>query len=140
MSAVDDDLYRRTQQLLQPGDIDLNGVIVHTNMGSDQDIEMTRSTVEVGDVIARHVGKGETYVYSGNDSGAFASNQHQGRTIENEEFVWECQQLLRKGTFDLVFYYEATADHEAIVRDLRRAGFEVTGVRGDESGSRAEGG
>jgi len=131
MTAVDDDLRRRAEQLLEPGDIELNGAIVHTDLGSDQDIEMTHATAEVGDVIADNAGAGETYVYSGNDDEEFASNQHQGLTVDGDEFVWECQQLLREGTFDLVFYYEADADQEGILADLRAAGYEVTGVRGD---------
>jgi len=131
MEVVDEDLYRRTKRLLEPGDIELNGVIVHTDLESDRDIELTGTTVEIGDVIADHAGKGETYVYSGNDDEEFASNQHQGMTVDDDEFVWECQQLLRDGTFDLVFYYEADADQEAILADLDAAGYRVTGVRGE---------
>lgn len=131
-SAIDDDLYRRTKQLLEPGDIELNGVIVHTDLGSDEDIEMHQASVDVGDIIAEHAGHDprDTYVYSGSDDTNFASNQHQGLTLDDEAFVWECQQLLRDGTFDVVFYYEASADHGAILDDIRDLGFEVTGVTG----------
>ena len=128
--AIDDDLYRRTKQLLEPGEIRLNGAIVRTDLGSDQDIEMTQATIDVGEVIASHATDEETYVYSGTNDTEFASNQHQGLTLEGDEFVWECQQLLRQGTFDLVFYYEASADHEAILDDVRDLGFGVTGVKG----------
>ncbi len=130
--ALDRELYRRTKALLEPGDIELNGVILHTEFGGQQDIEMMEASVEAGDVIAEHAGHdpADTYVYSGNDDPEFSSNQHQGLTVEGEEFVWECQQLLRDGTFDVVFYYEASADHEAIIEDLREAGHEVTGVEG----------
>jgi hypothetical protein len=112
--AVDDDLYRRTEALLEPGDIDLAGVVVHTSLRGEEDLEMHELTVAINDVIAEHAGKGESYIYAGNDDSNFASNQFQGRSLDDDEFVWECQQLLRDGTFDLVFYYEASADHEAI--------------------------
>ena len=130
--ALDEDLYRRTKQLLEPGDIELNGAIVHTEYEGDEDIEMHQATVDVGEIIAEHAGHDptDTFVYSGTDDTDFASNQHQGLTLDGEEFVWECQQLLREGTFDVVFYYEASADHEAILDDVRELGFEVSGVEG----------
>ena len=126
--AVNDDLRARTRALLEPGDIDLVATIVHTDFGRSEDIEMHEATVEVGDVIARHADVAEWYVYSGNDDSRFASNQHQGLSIPDDEFVWECQQLLREGTFDIVFYYESSADHDAILRDVRALGYGVTGV------------
>jgi hypothetical protein len=131
-SVIDDDLYERTKRLLEPGDIELNGAIVHTDLGSDEDIEMHQASVDVGDVIAEHAGHDprDTYVYSGSDDTNFASNQHQGLTLADEEFVWECQQLLRDGTFDIVYYYEASADQDAILDDIRDLGFDVTGVEG----------
>lgn len=116
--AVDDDLYKRTMALLEPGEIELVGVIVHSNLGGREDLEMHELTVDVNEVISAHAGKGEAYIYAGNDDADFASNQFQGRTLDDDEFVWECQHLLRNGTFDLVFYYEATADHDAIVAEL----------------------
>lgn len=129
--TLDDDLYRRTKALLEPGDIQLNGLIVHTDLGSDEDLEMHELTVELNDVIAEHAGKGETYIYAGNDSTDFASNQFHGLTLEDDEFVWECQQLLREGTFELVFYYEADADQDALVADIEERGYRVTSVLGD---------
>ncbi len=131
--AVDDDLYKRTKALLEPGDIRLNGLIVHTDLASQEDLEMHELTVELNDVIAARAGKGESYIYAGNDDTNFASNQFQGKSLDDDEFVWECQQLLRKGTFDLVFYYEATADHEAIVDDVAEMDRveRVTGVEGE---------
>lgn len=130
--AIDEDLYQRTKALLEPGEIDLNGIVVHTDITSSDDIEMHEVTVEISDVIATHAGEPDNvYIYSGNDTTEFASNQHQGRTLDEEEFVWECQQLLREGTFDLVFYYEASADHEGIIEGLHEAGHTVTGVEGD---------
>ena len=131
--VIDEDIYRRTKALLEPGEIELNGAIVHTEYGSREDVRMMQATIDVGDVVAEHAGHDprDCYVYSGNDSTEFASNQHQGLTLEGEEFVWECQQLLRNGTFDIVIYYEASADHESILEDVRELGYEVTGVRGD---------
>jgi hypothetical protein len=116
--AVDDDLYQRAKNLLEPGDIELVGCLVHTDLGGQQDLEMHELTVALNDVIADHAGKGEAYIYAGNDSDEFSSNQFQGKTIEGEQFVWECQQLLRKGTFDLVFYYEAGVDQAALADDI----------------------
>jgi hypothetical protein len=116
--TVDADLYARTKALLEPGDIDLVGCIVHTSLGGDEDLEMHELTVAANDVIAEHAGKGEAYIEAGNDDTAFSSNQFQGRTLDDEAFVWECQQLLRDGGFDLVFYYEAGVDQDALAADL----------------------
>jgi hypothetical protein len=116
--TIEEDLYQRTLGLLEPGEIELVGAIVHTDLSGEEDLAMHELTVEANDVVAEHAEKGETYIYAGNDSEAFASNQFQGRTLEDESFVWECQQLLRSGTFDVVFYYEAGPDQEAIVDDL----------------------
>ena len=127
---IDEDLYRRVERLLEPGEIELNGLVVQTDMGSDEESRMHQLTVEVGEVIADHAGDEETYVYSGTDDPDFGLNQHQGLTLADDEFVWECQQLLREETYDLVFYYEASADHEAILADLEERGHEVFGVKG----------
>jgi hypothetical protein len=121
------DLVRRTRALLEPGEIDLSGLIVHTDCDSDDEPRMHQETVAVGDLIAAAAGAGDTYVESGVDDSEFASNQHQGLTIAGDEFVWECQQLLRDGTFDLVFYYEA-GHHDAVLEAVRDAGHAVTGV------------
>ena len=128
--VIDEDLYQRTRALLEPGDIELNGAIVHTDYGGREDVQMMQATIDVSDVIAEAAGHDprDCYVYSGNDDPEFASNQHQGRTLADDEFLWECQQLLRQGTFDVVFYYEASADHEAILSGVEEMGFEVTGV------------
>jgi len=130
--ALDEDLHRRTKQLLEPGEIDLNGAVVHTEFDGSEEIEMMETTLAVGDIIAEGYGMDpeDHFVYSGSDDPEFASNQHQGRTLDDESFVWECQQLLREGSFDLVFYYEASADHEAIIAAIEDAGYPVTGVEG----------
>ncbi|MFD1632960.1 DUF5778 family protein [Haloplanus ruber] len=132
--VVDDDLYRRTKALLEPGDIDLAGAIVHTDLSGQEDLEMHELTVELNEVIAAHAEMGETYIYAGNDDPEFASNQFQGLTVEDDAFVWECQQLLRDGTFDIVFYYEADVDQAALVAEVRDRGYEVTSVVLDEHG------
>ena len=116
--TVDSDLYTRTKALLEPGDIELVGCIVHTTLGGQEDLEMHELTVAINDVIADHADKGEAYIEAGNDDTSFSSNQFQGLTLDGEAFVWECQQLLRDGTFDLVFYYEAGVDQEALAADL----------------------
>mgnify|MGYP000380356828 FL=1 len=116
--TVDADLYTRTKALLEPGDIELAGCIVHTTLGGEEDLEMHELTVAINEVIADHAGKGEAYIEAGNDDTNFSSNQFQGLTLDDEEFVWECQQLLRDGTFDLVFYYEANVDQGALTDDL----------------------
>jgi hypothetical protein len=116
--SVDEDLYRRTEALLRPGEIELNGAIVHTTYGGDEDLEMHELTVDINDVVAAHAEKGESYIYAGNDDTDFSSNQFQGLTLDGDEFVWECQQLLRNGTFDIVVYYEADADQAAVVDAL----------------------
>jgi hypothetical protein len=126
--VIDADLYRRAKALLEPGEIELEGVIVHTDLTGREDLEMHELTVELNDVIAEHAGKGESYIYAGNDDTQFASNQFQGLTLDDDEFVWECQQLLREGSFDLVFYFEATADRDAIVAEIEELGHRVTPV------------
>jgi hypothetical protein len=126
--VLDQDLYERTKALLEPGDIELVGVIVHTDLSGEEDLEMQELTVDLNDVIADHTNKGESYIYAGNDDTEFASNQFHGRTLDDDEFVWECQQLLRDGRFQLVFYYEATAEHEAIIETIEDRGLSVTPV------------
>ena len=125
---LSNDLYQRTLTLLEPGEIELLGAIVHTEFDLREDLEMHDATIDVGEVIAEAAGidPADTYVYSGVDDPEFSSNQHQGLTLEGEEFVWECQQLLRDGTFDLVFYYEASADQDRVVEGVEALGFEIT--------------
>ncbi|PSQ03731.1 hypothetical protein BRC97_12695 [Halobacteriales archaeon QS_6_71_20] len=117
--TLDRDLYERTKALLEPGDIELLGMVVHTTLDGQEDLEMHELTVELDGAIADHAGVGESFIYAGNDDPEFSSNQFQGRTLDDEAFVWECQQLLREGTFDLVFYYEAGVDQEALAADVR---------------------
>ena len=116
--AIDTDLYERTKALLEPGDIELVGCVVHTTLSGREDLELHELTVELNDVIADRAGKGETYIEAGNDDTDFSSNQFQGLTLEDESFVWECPQLLRDGTFDIVVYYEAGIDQDALAADI----------------------
>lgn len=131
-SAVDHDLYRRTKALLEPGEVELIGCIVHTDLAGDEDLEMQELVVEINEVIADHADAGETFIYAGNDDTEFSSNQYQGLTVDDESFVWESQHLLRDGSFDLVFYYEADADQEEIVADVAALGPDVTAVPNPE--------
>ncbi len=130
---IDEDLYKRTKALLEPGEIELNGVIVRTELTSAEEPTLHQATLDIGDVIGEAAGfdPAETYVYSGNDDPDFGVNQHQGLTLDGDEFVWECQQLMRDGTYDVVFYYEAGADQAAIVEGVEELGFDATGVEGD---------
>jgi hypothetical protein len=130
--AVETDLVRRTRALLEPGDIRLNGVIVHTDLTREDEPRLHRATLSVGDVVSEAAGidPADTYVYSGNDDEEFGINQHQGRTLDDESFVWECQQLLRDGTYDVVFYYEADADQAAVLDGVEALGFDAVGVEG----------
>jgi len=130
-----EDLYRRAVDLLRPGEIALRGAVVHTGLGGDEESVLHQRTLEAGDVVAEHAGvePSDTYVYSGNDDERFGVNQHQGLTVEGDEFVWECQQLMRANAYDLVVYWEATDDHDAVLEDLRAAlpDCEVVGVTED---------
>lgn len=130
---LDEDLRQRTWKLLQPGEIELDGLVVQTEFDGSQEPEMHQATVEIGELIAKHAGfdPKDTFVFSGTNDSEFASNQHQGLTLDDESFVWECQQLLRDGSFDIVFYYEATADSEALLADLDDRVYNGTVVRGD---------
>ena len=117
--TADENLYRQTVELLRPGDIELAGAVVHTAYDSDEESLLHQLTLDAGDAVAEHAAAGETYVYSGNDDSDFGVNQHQGLTLDDDEFVWECQQLLREGRFDLVMYWRATDDHDEVLDDVR---------------------
>ena len=125
---LDRDLYERTKALLEPGDVELVGLIVHTDLAGEDDLEMHELTVDLNEVIADHADEGETFIYAGNDDSEFSSNQFQGLTVDDESFVWECQQLLREGSFDLVFYFEADVDAEAVAADVEALGHETSVV------------
>jgi hypothetical protein len=128
--VVDETLRRRARALLEPGEIELVGVIVPMDVDTDDEPQLHQNTIEVGDVIAEHAGidPADTYVYSGNDDSDFGVNQHQGLTVDGDEFVWECQQLLRDGTYVVVFYYEADADQDGILTDLHDTDYDAVGI------------
>ena len=128
---IDPDLYQRTQALLEPGEIELAGAIVHTDLGSDEETDLHQATIEIGELIAEYEGidPKDTYVYSGNDDSEFGLNQHQGLTLDGDEFVWECQQLIREERFRIVFYYEADVDQEGLIDAISEAGYTVEGVQ-----------
>ena len=130
--TVDEDLLRQTRALLEPGDIKLAGAIVRTEYGTAEDVAMHHATVDIGGIIADHAGVGDDwYVHAGNDDPEFASNQHQGLTLGEDEFVWECQQLLIDGSFVLVFYYEADVEQAPLLDAIEAAGYAATGVTAD---------
>jgi hypothetical protein len=114
-ATADDPLYDEMVRFLEPGEIDLIGIIIDTQFDRSEDLEVHELTVELNDIIAAHSGEGEAYIYAGNDSSSFASNQYQGRALTDDAFVWECQHLVRDGSFTLVFYYEADATQAAII-------------------------
>ena len=114
----DPELYRQTQALLEPGEIDLAGAIVHTTLGVDEEPAMTELTVDVGYTLAELLTDEEIYVYSGNDDPEFGANQHQGLTLDEETFVWECQQLFRDGSYDIIFYFETGVAAETVVESI----------------------
>ncbi len=132
-TVIDEELRRRTWDLLQPGEIELDGLVVHTEFDGSQEPEMHQATVEIGELIAEYGGiePTDTFVYSGTNDSEFASNQHQGLTLDDESFVWECQQLLRNGAFDIVFYYEADTDSIGLLSAVRERGYDATVVRGE---------
>ena len=128
------DLIQRLEALLEPGEIDLSGIIVHTSLGSDDEIELFNKTLQIGDMVADAASIEDWYVYSGNDNPQFSSNQHQGLRLADDGFIWECQHLLRHQTFEIVMYYESTV-HEPVVTELRDAGEELTAVPAIDSES-----
>jgi hypothetical protein len=117
--AADVELYEQAVSLLRPGDRDLVGVVVHTDLPQTEEQAMNKLMKQVGEEISAHLVDGETYIYAGEDDDRFGAGQFHGRRLTDDEFVWECQQLLREGTFDLVFYWEAGDNHDAIVSDLQ---------------------
>lgn len=121
-------LVREVRAFLEPGDIELAGMIIRTPYGTDEEIDLHRATLEIGEQVAEAAGVEDWYVYSGNDDPRFSSNQHQGLRVADDGFVWECQHLLRDGTFLIVIYYEANVDQAALLASVEDAGYEVIGV------------
>lgn len=116
--TVNENLYRQTVELLQPGEVELEGAVVHTSYESDEESMLHQATLDAGDVVAEYAETGDTYVYSGNDDSDFGVNQHQGLTLDADEFVWECQQLIRDGTFDIVLYWKTNGAHADVLAGI----------------------
>jgi len=94
MDTVEKDLYQRTKALLEPGDIEVERRHRPHRLRRPGGHRDDGSLAGSG---RRHRGaRGhdpkDVYVYSGNNDPDFSSNQHQGKTIDGDEFVWECQQ------------------------------------------------
>ncbi|MFB6188161.1 MAG: DUF5778 family protein [Halobacteriaceae archaeon] len=130
---VDSDLYRRVVALLEPGDISLCGAVIHTQYRQDEESLLYQDTIQLGEIIATVKTDKETYVYAGNDDPDFGINQYQGLTIDEDNFVWECQHILRDDTYDIIFYWEDTGDQTTILNRMRQEGYEVIGVTEDGS-------
>lgn len=87
---IDEDFYQWIFVLFEFGDIEFVGVIVYIDFISCEDLEMQELIVEINDVIVEYVGKGDVWIYVGNDDIDFLLNQFQGFLVEDDEFVWEC--------------------------------------------------
>ena len=111
----DVELYHQAVSLLGPGDEELVGVVVHTDFDRTEEPQMSELMLSIGEEIAQRVQDGEMYVYAGEDDDRFGAGQFHGLRLGDDEFIWECQQLLREGTFDLVFYWERAGAHDAVV-------------------------
>ena len=114
----DVELYEQAVSLLEPGESTLAGVVMHTGLGRHAESAMNKLMRAAGDRIAAHLTDEETYLYAGEDDDRFGVGQFHGRRLSDDGVVWECQQLVRDGTFDLVFYWEDEGEQDAIVADL----------------------
>ncbi|MFW6385092.1 MAG: DUF5778 family protein [Halodesulfurarchaeum sp.] len=114
----DVELYEQAVSLLRPGEDRLVGVVVHTDIPQYAESGMNKLMREIGNRIASTLEAGETYIYAGEDDSRFGAGQFHGRRLVDDEVVWECQQLLRDGTFDLVFYWKDSGGHDAVVASL----------------------
>lgn len=111
----DHELYQQAVSLLGPGESELVGIVVHTDYARSEEPAMNELMLEIGELIAETRQDGEMYVYAGEDDDRFSAGQFQGRRLEDDAVSWECQQLLREHTFDLVFYWERTGAQGEIV-------------------------
>ncbi|MFB6112750.1 MAG: DUF5778 family protein [Halodesulfurarchaeum sp.] len=127
----DVELYEQAVALLEPGEKTLVGVVVHTDLRQQAEPAMNRLMRTIGDRIGEATDAGETYIYAGEDDERFGVGQFHGRRLEDDEVVWECQQLLREGTFDLVFYWEENGGLDDVVSGIDDLDVEVVPVRED---------
>ena len=79
---------------------------------------MNELMLELGERIAAVLQDGEMYVYAGEDDDRFGAGQFHGRRLSDDAVIWECQQLVRDDTFDLVFYWEAAGRQDAVLDSL----------------------
>lgn len=114
----DVELYQQAVSLLTPGESELVGAVVHTAYERDQEPAMNELMLSIGEAIAAELQDGEMYVYAGEDDDRFGAGQFQGRQLGGDNVIWECQQLFRNGSFDLVFYWEAAGRQDAIISAL----------------------
>ena len=124
---TDNELLADLRALLEPGDIELAGMIVGTGLGPDEEIALQEAILSIGETVADVAGVEGWYVYSGNDNPEFSSNQHQGLSLDDDAFLWECQTLFHNGELTIVIYYEAML-HDALPDAVRNDGYSVTGV------------
>ncbi len=113
--AGDHELYHQAVSLLGPGEAELVGIVVHTDYDRTEEPAMNELMLSIGERIADYLQDGEMYVYAGEDDGRFGAGQFHGRRLGDDAVIWECQQLIRSDTFDLVFYWEAAGEQDAIV-------------------------
>ena len=132
MSKTGDvELYEQAVSLLRPGEDTLEGIVVHTELAQHEEQAMNKLMREVGETVAEHLTDGEVYIYAGDDDERFGAGQFHGRRLADDAVVWECQQLLREGTFDLVFYWEQSGEQGAIVDSLEDLENEVVAITED---------
>lgn len=111
----DPELYQQAVSLLGPGEAELVGIVVHTEYPRSEEPAMNGLMLEIGERIADVLDDGEMYVYAGEDDDRFGAGQFHGRRLEDDAVIWECQQLLREDTFDLVFYWERAGEQGQVV-------------------------
>ena len=61
-ATADDPLYDEMVRFLEPGEIDLIGIIIDTQFDRSEDLEVYELRVQLNDHIATHSGKGEAYI------------------------------------------------------------------------------
>ena len=129
--AGDHELYQQAVSLLGPGESELVGIVVHTDYERSEEPAMNELMLSIGERIAEQLQDDEMYVYAGEDDERFGAGQFHGRRLGDDAVIWECQQLLREETFDLVFYWERTGEQDAIVSAVDGLGETVVPITED---------
>ncbi|MBS3760352.1 DUF5778 family protein [Halodesulfurarchaeum sp.] len=127
----DHELYQQAVSLLVPGESELVGIVVHTDYVRSEEPAMNELMLEIGERIADVLQDGEMYVYAGEDDDRFGAGQFHGRELKDDAVIWECQQLLRAETFDLVFYWERAGKQGEIVTAVEDAAETVVPITED---------